>query len=241
MNKSLCIKLYRNNPNKYCGFTLIEIAIILFIMSLMLGNMVKGSTLVDNAKVKRLAEDFGNIPSYIYDYQNKFRALPGDDAVASIHVGGTTATTPIGKQGNGQIDGPWNSLVRTDESYLFWQHVRLAGLAPGSVVIIPATPAIGDGYTPVNAVGGQIGIQSNNSSFTTITLNASDIASTFTGSYILCSQGILGKYAKQLDTMMDDGNTDTGSMRVNDPAVPGKSVATANISDSRLYIVCMGI
>lgn len=240
MNKLLRIKLDGNKPNRRSGFTLIEIAIILFIMSLMLGNIVKGSTLVDNAKVKSLAEDFRNIPAYIYHYQNKFRGLPGDAVAASMHVGGTTATTPTGKQGNGQIDGPWNSLVRTDESYLFWQHVRLAGLAQGSVVI-PATPEIGDGYTPVNAVGGQIGIQSNNSSLTTITLNASGTARSFTGSYILCSQGILGMYAKQLDTMMDDGNTDMGSMRVNDPAVPGKSVATANISDNRFYIVCMGI
>ncbi len=86
----------------------------------------------------------------------------------------------------------------------------------------------------------QIGIQSNNSTFTTITTNSSGTASVLTESYIVCSQGILGEYAKQLDTMMDDGSTDTGSMRVNDPIVPGMSVATANISDDRLYIVCIG-
>ena len=35
-----------------------------------------------------------------------------------------------------------------------------------------------------------------------------------TGAYVVCSAGILGKFAKQLDTTLDDGATDTGSVRV---------------------------
>ena len=32
------------------------------------------------------------------------------------------------------------------------------------------------------------------------------------GAYVICSTGILGKFVKQLDTQMDDGNTAAGSM-----------------------------
>ena len=43
----------------------------------------KGQELINSAKVKNLATDFKNIPVYIYGYQDKFRALPGDDAQAA--------------------------------------------------------------------------------------------------------------------------------------------------------------
>jgi prepilin-type N-terminal cleavage/methylation domain-containing protein len=222
------------------GFTLIEIAIVLVIIGLLLGGVLKGQELINSAKVKNLATDFRNIPLFIYGYQDKFKAIPGDDTAVVTHVAGTLATTPATKQGNGVIDGLWNSLTNTDESYLFWQHVRLAGLAPGPTTI-PAVPAIGDGYKPVNAAGGEIGIQSNNGTFASIITNAAGTLNTgMTGTYIICSQGILGKFVKQLDTTMDDGNTDTGSMRTVDAAT-GKSITTALVQDGSSYTVCMGI
>jgi prepilin-type N-terminal cleavage/methylation domain-containing protein len=225
------------------GFTLIEIAIVLVIIGLLLGGVLKGQELINSARVKNLATDFRNIPVFIYGYQDKFKAIPGDDTGVVTHVGatGTLATTPATKQGNGVIDGLWNSQTSTDESYLFWQHVRLAGLAPG-VTTIPGAPTVGDGYHPVNAAGGEIGIQSNNGTFATITSNAAGTVGTgMTGTYIICSQGILGKFVKQLDTTMDDGNTDTGSLRTADPLNAGKSIGTAGIADGTSYTVCMGI
>jgi hypothetical protein len=62
-----------------------------------------------------------------------------------------------------------------------------------------------------------------------------------TGTYIICSSSILGKYVKQLDTTLDDGDTDTGSMRVEDPANAGQSIATTSIQDGQGYTVCMGV
>ena len=62
------------------------------------------------------------------------------------------------------------------------------------------------GYFPQNVEGGRIGITSAIVAQTPIT--------GMTGSYVFCSSGILGKYAKQLDTTLDDGNTTTGSIRV---------------------------
>ncbi|MBI1174851.1 MAG: prepilin-type N-terminal cleavage/methylation domain-containing protein [Sideroxydans sp.] len=232
---------------KQSGFTLIEIAIVLVIIGLLLGGVLKGQELINSAKVKNLATDFKNIPVFIYGYQDKFKALPGDDKNAVAHVNGTKATTPTSSggnactggdcTGNGVIDGLWTSTTLTDESQLFWQQVRLAGLAPG-----PTTVAAGGDYRPTNAEGGAIGIQSNNSTFTTITSNAAGTANTgMSGSYIICSAGILGKFVKQLDTTLDDGDTDTGSVRVADPANAGKSIATTAIQDGQGYTVCMGV
>ena len=229
------------------GFTLIEIAIVLVIIGLLLSGVLKGQELINSAKVKNFAADFKNIPVLIYGYQDKFKALPGDDATigtANTHISGAATCNPVAAAkcavGNGIIDGAWNTHAITDESYLFWQHVRLAGLAPG-VTAIPGTPAIGDGYLPTNAAGGEIGIQSN-AGFTTITTNAAGTAGTgMTGSYIICSQGIQGKFIRQLDTALDDGNPDAGSMRTLDPDAAGKSLATGGIQDGQAYTVCMGV
>jgi prepilin-type N-terminal cleavage/methylation domain-containing protein len=217
---------------KQSGFTLIEIAIVLVIIGLLLGGVLKGQELINSAKVKNLATDFRNIPLYFYGYQDRFKALPGDDArVATNLTNATLATTPSSKIGNGVIDGDWDSTTNTDESRLFWQHVRLAGLAAGS------TDPTDTNYTPRNSDGGVIGVQSN-VGFTTIT----GPTTAMSGSYIICSDGILGSYVKQLDTTLDDRETSTGSLRaIVSGASGGVAVASTAIVDASAYTVCMGV
>lgn len=208
------------------GFTLIEIAIVLVIIGLLLGGVLKGQELINSAKVKNLAADFKNIPVFIYGYQDKYKALPGDDALAASHVSGGTLATTGGTVGNGVIDGDWYNTTATEESFLFWQHVRLAGLAPG-----PTTTGAAD-YWPKNTIGGNIGI--TNAANTPIT--------NLKGSFIVCSDNIPGKFAKQLDTTLDDGTTTTGSLMVTTAgtnATPAAALAT--LVDDTPYLVCMGM
>ena len=122
------------------------------------------------------------------------------------------------------LNGTWNATAVTNETFVFWQHVRLANLAAGSTTTADAT------YVPRNADGGIIGIQSTVTPY---------IAS-MTGTYMICSDAILGKFAKQLDTTMDDGNTATGSMRsvLSGSAVGTVGVATTAIVDASGYTVC---
>lgn len=228
------------------GFTLIEIAIVLVIIGLLLGGVLKGQELINSAKVKNLATDFKNIPIFIYGYQDKFKALPGDDAGLANHVTGGTPCTGAPTVnaghcavGNGVIEGAWNATTAADESYVFWQHVRLAGLAPGST-----TTGAAD-YLPTNATGGTIGIQSGTTVVGSSPLLGSAGANPIRGSYVICSSGILGKYVKQLDTQMDDSNTATGSMMATPTTgyTVGAAVATAtaSIDDATTYTVCYGV
>jgi prepilin-type N-terminal cleavage/methylation domain-containing protein len=219
------------------GFTLIEIAIVLVIIGLLLGGVLKGQELINGAKVKNLATDFRNIPVFIYTYQDKFKALPGDDANAATHLtGATAATTPAGGIGNGIINGNWDSVTASDESVLFWQQIRLAGLTSGETAV---NTAAGNTYLPTNAAGGRIGITNG---------AAADLPITeLKGAHIVCSGGITGKFAKQLDNTLDDGNTAAGSMMIMaEPAahpatISAAAVATANIDDAASYTVCMGV
>lgn len=222
--------------NQQSGFTLVEIAIVLVIIGLLLGGVLKGQELINSAKVKNFANDFRNIPLFIYGYQDRFRALPGDDAAVVAHIPTATPAAPAGTLGNGVINGNWDTVTLTDESMLFWQHVRLAGFASGSTVV-----AANNTYWPTNADGGRIGIESGSANYIINT----DAATFLQGSYVVCSTGILGRFALQLDTTMDDGNPQTGSLRVVTPGHVRGAVAltTAAIqaAPDAPYTVCMGL
>lgn len=207
------------------GFTLVEIAIVLVIIGLLLGGILKGQELINSAKVKNLANDFRTIPTYIYAYQDKFKALPGDDNNADVHVQGQKASTG-GSLGNGVIEGHWNSQTTTDESFLFWQHVRLANLAAGPTSTADTT------YRPTNAVGGNIGIASNTALTTQI--------AGMTGTYLVCSKGVLGKFALQLDVQMDDGQPCTGSLRAIPDVGPGTTNNVTPVKTSNAPASCTG-
>jgi prepilin-type N-terminal cleavage/methylation domain-containing protein len=209
------------------GFTLVEIAIVLVIIGLLLGGILKGQELINSAKVKNLANDFRVIPTYIYAYQDKFKSLPGDDTQVVAHVGASGTQGGAGA-GNGVIDGAWNAAAGSGaETALFWQHVRLANLAAGPTDVTDAE------YVPKNAVGGILGV----SSMTTAQVQITGM----TGTYQVCSKGILGKFAKQLDIQMDDGQTHTGSMRAvpDGSGIPTGATQTTNIDEAAPYTVCM--
>ena len=156
--------------------------------------MLKGQELINSAKVKNMANDFKNAPIYIYGYQDKFKALPGDDAAAIAHLG-VNATVATGGT-PGLIDGAWDSVTTSDESILFWQHVRLAGLAPGSTAIGSSV----NGFVPTNSDGGRVGVSGvvpingmtgsmravQTASPPAAVGNAVGITSATTGKYTLC-------------------------------------------------------
>ncbi len=230
------MKTIKSMKSQQSGFTLVEIAIVLVIIGLLLGGILKGQELINSAKVKNLAQDFKTAPLAIYGYQDRFRAIPGDDGRAVTNLPPTTAPVPaVGDNGdaNGRIDGLWNSEVATDESAKYWRAVRATNFAAGP------TDMAAVGYYPTNVEGGRIGITSATTAQTPI--------SGMSGSYVFCSSTILGKYAKQLDTTLDDGNPETGSIRVRTlivgvaPAAsaPAAALSIGNVDDNTGYTVCM--
>lgn len=213
--------------NQQSGFTLVEIAIVLVIIGLLLGGVLKGQELINSAKVKNFANDFRNISTFVYAYQDKYRATPGDDTNPQGHVGATATTaTSGGTVGNARIEGTWNSTLATDETFLFWQHVRMAGLATGTDNVAAA------GYLPTNADGGPLGVTGN-------------AVAGWPANFFVCSAGIQGRFARQLDTTIDDGNTATGSVRVLGAQAGGLITAfnafyaVQPADDATAYTVCM--
>jgi hypothetical protein len=229
--------------NKQRGIQLLETSIVLAIIALVLGGWFKGQELINNARVKNLTTDFRNIPLYLDGYEDMFKALPGDDptiGTANAHLLNATSCLPKNvldycMPGNGLIDGKWNDTTIASESYLFWQHVRIAGLVTGTI-----TPGAVD-YIPTNSVGGTMGIQNGTSNPSKTAMNATTGANPIRGNYIVCSQGIMGKLAKQLDIAMDDGIPNSGMMMAGNPTTVGTPMtAVTSFEDAAAYTVCFG-
>ncbi|MDH5425247.1 MAG: prepilin-type N-terminal cleavage/methylation domain-containing protein [Gammaproteobacteria bacterium] len=187
------------------GFTLVEIAIVMVIIGLLLGGVLKGQEVITNAKIKNINNDVSGISAAIYSYQDRYSALPGDDAAADAHVNGGVPSdnTAGGTAGDGIIDGNYNDngtlagAVPTDsESALAWQHLRAAGLMTGD--------ALSD-MSPTHAFGGTTGIQTGVNDQGT---NASGIAGLF-----IAFSTVNGDMAAILDSQNDDNNPDAGSIR----------------------------
>src|SRR5437660_8360025 len=82
------------------GFTLVEIAIVLVIIGLLLGGILKGQEMITQAKIKNVVADFSGISAAYHGYQDRYRAIPGDDPNAGRW---TNAPAAIAGSGNGIV------------------------------------------------------------------------------------------------------------------------------------------
>src|SRR5258706_13739006 len=198
---------------KQHGFTLVEIAIVLVIIGLLLGGILKGQEMITQAKIKNVIADFSGISAAYHGYVDRYKKIPGDDpcaggVVTTGNCGTTTGrwTGATAGTGNGIVAGLYNSTTATDESRLWWDHLRRAGFVSG----------VGD-QQPFNALTGQIGVQTGDGAGAASL--GSDAAGTggFSG-LIIRSANPPGKDAIAAGTPKGDGGPTPGPTRGGVPA-----------------------
>ncbi len=216
---------------KQAGFTLIEIAIVLVVIGLLLGGVLKGQEMIENAKISNLRNDFDGVSAALYAYQDRYRMLPGDDNRAdNANRGWADATAGSGNgvlNNNNAFDGGNN------ESQRAWQHLRYAGLITGDPS--GTTNNIAGRANPSNAFGGKIGFTNTTAAWG---LGLSG--------HVICASNIPGKGAAAVDSAMDDGAADAGQIRAlantsNNPATfepAGTTPSTAYLEDGTVYTIC---
>jgi prepilin-type N-terminal cleavage/methylation domain-containing protein len=179
------------------GFTLVEIAIVLVIIGLLLGGILKGQEMIIQAKIKNAIADFSGVSAAYFGYQDRYRAIPGDDPQATRWAGATAG------DGNRTMTGLYASTTPTDESRLWWDHLRRSGFVSGS-----------GNAQPQNAFNGILGVQTGDGTATTGATPTvpGPILGGITNLF-LCSNNLPDKVAIALDVQMDDGMVATGSVR----------------------------
>lgn len=102
------------------GFTLVEIAIVLVIIGLLIGGVLKGQAMVQNAKVKRVVKQADEIRAAVMTFYDKYGVYPGDENNAAIPPGG------------GDAQGNANGRIENAERLEAFRDLSLSGLISGT-------------------------------------------------------------------------------------------------------------
>ena len=211
------------------GFTLVEIAIVLVIIGLLLGGILKGQEMITQAKIKNVIADFSGVSAAYHGYQDRYRAIPGDDPGAAARWAVAPAATS--GNGNGVVAGTYNNggaaCVVGVEACSWWDHLRRAGFVSGTGVL-----------QPFNALTGLVGVQTGD--------GAGAVTMGGMSGLIMCSANLPDKVAIAVDTQMDDGVPGTGTVRGDLQAAPNPNldnvpaVAYAETGNN-VYILCRSL
>jgi prepilin-type N-terminal cleavage/methylation domain-containing protein len=197
------------------GFTLVELAIVLVIIGIILGAVLKGQELVNNAKITRLYNTYREMQAAMYTYYDRYGYFPGDDTTANTRSA-QWAVVANG-DGNGVIatgltsTAPIYACTAAGEQCNLWAGLRLANIISG------ATTGAAAYRNPTNPFGGAIAI----------TYFAYGAAPALSANFVHF-QNIPPSVAQILDTKYDDGVYNTGDIRAS--AVYTGAAPLANLS-----------
>lgn len=167
------------------GFTLVEIAIVLVIIGLILGGVLQGQTMIENARYKNFAQEVDSYRAAYHTFRDMYRGLPGDLGDNALLNAAATEG-----DGDGTMDG--GGCSGTDESCQVWSHLRFAELIPGD----PSEN--GQDSRPNHAYGGLIS-----------GMETSGAGNGVTGHKIRFLT-FPGEVALRYDVEFDDGDSQTG-------------------------------
>lgn len=217
-----------NRARNVKGFTLVELSIVLVIIGLIIGGVLTGQQIIQNA---RITNGINNIQAYqaqFQTYAQNYGALPGDDPSASTRFSSLSdVKTAVngnndGKVGTASSFDTADTTVPAGESRLAWAHLRAAGLVKNQVT--SGSTAV----QPPNPFGGVYGFQNGafNGAFTTTAL---------------CFDKVTSGAAQAIDSRIDDGNSNAGAIQATTYTGTGSSAnaVTDTYTDGQTYTLCV--
>jgi prepilin-type N-terminal cleavage/methylation domain-containing protein len=210
------------------GFTLVELSIVLVIIGLIIGGVLTGQQIIQNARITNAVQSIQAYQGQLQTYAQNYGALPGDDPSASARF--PNAKTANGG-GNGTI-GTGDSFATfsaaegegAGESRLVWAHLRAAELVKNQVT--NNSTAI----QPSNPFGGIFGFQNGafSGAFTTT---------------VLCMNKLPAGASQAIDARLDDGNSDKGAIQAAAETSSGSGnssgAAATSYTDGQTYTLCI--
>ena len=140
-----------NSLRSRCGFTLVELSIVLVILGLLVGGVLTGQSLIRAAELRAVSKEFQTYQTAAMSFRDKYFGLPGDITNATAFWGQNTVCGGGAATGvcNGNGDGIVNDAGvanGTNEVLQFWTQLALAGMIEGSYTGI-AGPTHGNDST----------------------------------------------------------------------------------------------
>ncbi len=235
------------------GFTLVELAIVMIIIGLLIGGILKGQELINNARVSSTVAQIKAIESGISSFRDKYAALPGDMANATgrlpncaLAASVCIADASVGTLGDGVISSagpasdPGLAQVNTNEGGKAFIHLGAAGMIGGvNPSALTATAITAGQNNPITPVGGAWVIgTSTGAAFTGVPFLTGMVA----GVYVATSPNVAAAIpttnaqvmtpvaAANIDRKVDDGQPNAGIVRAisNGTAAVGTTCSSAN-------------
>lgn len=210
------------------GFTLVEMAIVLVIIGLLLGGVLKGQELIENSRIKNAINDIKGISAANNGYFDRFRAQAGDDGPALGNLtarGGAWVNVTLFGNANGALNvTAAQTFTGADENGAFFAHTRAAGFLAGNAALGAVVETL-----PTNPFGGLIGV-------TAVGVTGMPV----NGKYV-CLSRVPGKAARAIDTSMDNGLPNSGTIMSTTGAAVGHTnpgAAAAAYLDTAIYTLC---
>lgn len=188
------------------GFTLVEIAIVLVIIGLLLGGILKGQELVQNARVRNLADQQNAVQAAYFAFQDRYRALPGDYAAATANIPNVVAAPACGAA----ACVPGNSQITGEERVFAWHHLTNAGFiaCPTCAANPAATAAVpGTNNSLPNAYNGFMLLEYANNYAVVAPAVAANV------NHLKSGLQVPSNIMSEVDRKLDDGIPGTGHFR----------------------------
>ncbi|MGB9152738.1 MAG: prepilin-type N-terminal cleavage/methylation domain-containing protein [Alphaproteobacteria bacterium] len=210
------------NKKRNAGFTLVELSIVLVIIGLIIGGVLTGRQIMENAEITNAVNAIQAYDAQFQTYVQNYGAMPGDDANAALRF--PSSSLPTGFVSTSVLTGTFDSQTNTDETRLTWAELRAAGL----VKQIGGTDQT---LQPTNPFGGIYGIQ-----------NGAFGSSGIVGN-VICLSNVPADAAQAIDSRLDDGTSNAGSIQATlSTAAPGAANTAASTTGyvaGQTYTLCV--
>ena len=181
--------MQRSVKRKNSGFSLVEVAIAVLVISLVATFSLKGRDLIQTARLRSVIEQVDTFRLATQTFMEKYNSMPGDLINASELIDESLS--------NGDGSGKIASLA---EAKRFWSHLSKSGLISNELINGLPTSKIGGYFTVSSEIEGKPGIWLILSKGTTDNANFKSLLTTDQAYYI--------------DKNSDNGAPNSGNVQV---------------------------